>query len=829
MTTAFPNGQFFAADGTVPGWLPVPQGNVPIVYADFVNGHYWYNGASYATLALWLTATSGTFTRTPAATYCGADGLIHSAATGVARFDYDPVTKQPLGIYLEPSFDNQILQSQTFANAAWTKTHVTATDASVVAPDGTTTGSLITETGSGSQAHEVAQNLVGNYGCLSVYARAGTGNFLNLAIDDGTANQYVQAVFDLSQGGITEYSTGNGNTSIGQVLIEPAPDFGDGWYHCILRITDNVGPPTAYTYHIGLAAAAHGNTYSNSGQALYASGGKTIYIWGAQAPSSPLFPFSYVATTTSFVAGGADKLTIGSSWDNASNSVTIVQVCDFRGFAQNINNVLNNGYFGANSDSWGLRGITVQGAFHGTFAQEAFTNTGQVPGVNKNAMRIDSTTVTMSSNGNAPVTSSADSARTAATSIRLGGYETSQDNALQMRLRSFAAWGVGLSNSVLQTLSKNQGVAVPSVVSTINGADTNWVGYPSFCVLPSGYLLVTYLRYHSSVNGAKPSQIMYHTAPGPTGPWSSAAVAVANTNSHVDLANFGSVVLPNGSIVGVCDPVDTSAPYTSGSGTLMGVVGTETSPGVVSWGALTPITGSPFFGVDAAGTEAGDFIASQPFLLPNGKYMQTLYGYKSGASSSNTSLGVIFSSTPADPTSWGNFIILANGDAFTPGRAFSEATPFLDSSNNIVIIVRQGNSISASNQDYWRVTCPAGADPTVLANWSSPIFVAFDGTVGKPDVLGLGNNGMVMFTRGGTGANELNGYVTNWNAAKAPFSSNRAALLSPTYTNFANWYSQSQLLPQTNFIGTAIAIDTVSTIPQILFLQSQINGVGQSQ
>ena len=831
MTTAYPNGQFFA-EGNYPSWLPVPQGQVPIVYADFVNGNYWYSGSAYAGFPAWVAATGGSFNRSTGATYCGSLGLMQSVPIGTTRFDYDPVTKHPLGIYLEPIFDNSILYSQTFSNAAWTKTNVTEADASAIAPDGTTTGALITESGSGTVAHEVSQLLSGDYGCLSVYAKAGTGNYLNLAIDDGVSNAYVQAVFDLSQGGITEYSVGSGNSGlifISFMLIEPAPDFGAGWYHCVLKLRDT-SSPTAMTYHIGLAPAAHGNTYGTAGQALYASGGKTVFIWGAQVPSSPAFPLSYVATTGTVVVGGGDRLIIGAAWDSASISISCNQVYDIRGQSGGgVGNITSGGYYGSNEDSWYAQlNSGISSIVQGPSGSLGSAFTAQIAGVNSDAFRVDATTAIISNNGNPAVTSGAGSARTAATNIRLGGYETSVGLATPMRLRSFAAWKNGFTNTALQSLSKLPGAPAPAIASTVDGADPNWVGYPGFCVLPSGYLLVDYNRYNTSSQGARPAQIMYQTAPAPTGPWSAQAVAVANTNSNIDTQSMTLLTLPSGSILGVCNPSDFTAPYNSsnGLGTLQIVIGTEVSPGVLTWSAPIAISGGPFFGVSAAGTTKGDFTESAPILLPDGKWMQLLYGYKPGASLFST--GAIFSTNPSSPTSWGNFTIIADGSVFTPNRSFDEANAFVDPLGNIVVIIRQEvNSVAVnSGADYWRVVCPAGADPTVAANWRAPTFMAFDVAVGKPDVISLGNNGMWLMTRGAVGSNNLVGYNWSWNNGASPFPGNRAAALEPTFNNRQYWYSQSQLLPGTGFIGTAVGVDSPVAI---YFLVSAINGAGQSQ
>ena len=113
----------------------------------------------------------------------------------------------------------------------------------------------------------------------------------------------------------------------------------------------------------------------------------------------------------------------------------------------------------------------------------------------------------------------------------------------------------------------------------------------------------------------------------------------------------------------------------------------------------------------------------------------------------------------------------------------------------------------------------------VLANWKARTFVAFDSAVGKPDAIGLGNNGMWMMTRGGIGSNALIGYNVNWNAGNAPFPGNRASLLSPTFNNRQYWYSQSQPLTP-GMVGSVLAADGPVGI---YFIQAPFAGVGQSQ
>ena len=805
-----------------PAWLPTPEGQTPIVYADFVLGNYWYNGQTYSTFAAWLTATGGSFTRAQASLYTGADGFLHSAAVNVPRFDYD-TAGNPVGLLLEPGFGNDLLYSQAFSNAAWTKTNVTATDNSVKAPDNTTTGSLITESGSGSQAHEISQSVTApGIGFASIYARAGTGKFLNIALSTSNTNEYVQAIFDLSQGGITEYSIGlaSATPGISQMFCEPAPDVGDGWYHCVLGVRF-FGGASSVLYHFGTAAAAHGNTYSATGQDLHVSAGSTIYLWGAQEPGSPESPLSYVATSGVSLAGGGDDFYIGATWDVAANSLTYFQQTDVRGDVGGAAGYFGNGYSGT-TDSWYLFGPPQTTAYQQPSANQAATQTGLVPGVNGDAIRVDSTVVTISNNGNPVVVSAAGTARPAMTKITPAGHQASM--VRPVRLRKVAAWAAGLSNASLQTLSAVPGNPVPVLTSTIDVGDADWVGYPGLAIMPSGYLLATYVRYANSTQGALPSQIYYRTAPTLAGPWSAAAIAVNNVNNVVDVGGLPVITLPGGTILGV-HSVQNYGTYTGGAGGLRLVTATENSDHSLTW-AQNPIqlTGSPFFGTNAANTVTGDFSATTPILLPNGKWMLPFYGYQPGAG--NTSTGVVFSTTPTSASSWGSFTIIANGAAFTPARSFSEAGAFIDAAGNIVVILRQdASSFALQTTNYWRVVCPSGSDPTVAANWQAPTFVTFDSTVGVPDVLGLGNNGMWMMTRGGIGTNSLIGYNVNWNAGQTPFPGNRASLLNPTFNDRQYWYSQSQLL-NANTIGTVLAADGPVGI---YFIQSPFAGVGQSQ
>ena len=93
-------------------------GPAPTFKQDFVTG----GGGALPQGATFSRATIGTF--------YNQSGLIATASTDVARFDYDPnnVLQQNLFVY-----------SNTFANANWGKTSTTVGITSALAPDGTNT------------------------------------------------------------------------------------------------------------------------------------------------------------------------------------------------------------------------------------------------------------------------------------------------------------------------------------------------------------------------------------------------------------------------------------------------------------------------------------------------------------------------------------------------------------------------------------------------------------------------------------------------------------------------------------------------------------------
>lgn len=185
---------------------------------------------------------------------------------------------------------NLAQRSQTFDNATWTKTNVTITADATTAPDGTVTADCMT-LDAGTVQKYISSNIpssgVGSVVVFSVYAKAGTHEFLQLA-NAGAATYYAN--FNLSTG-VVGSAGANTNAAIF--------DAGGGWYRCVVYF--NGGGPYNNSNRcqaVASATAAYVSTLSATG---------VLYLWGAQLETNPLpagltaLAGTYIPTTTAAV------------------------------------------------------------------------------------------------------------------------------------------------------------------------------------------------------------------------------------------------------------------------------------------------------------------------------------------------------------------------------------------------------------------------------------------------------------------------------------------------------------------------------------------------
>jgi hypothetical protein len=218
-----------------------------------------------------------TFTRATTATYFNSSGVLSTAASGEARFDYNPTTLAPLGLLIEEARTNSLLQSQNFTTT-WSAGNVTVTANTTTAPDGTSTAETFDDDVANG-GHDVGQSIVTTTGTtytLSAFLKNGNRQYAILACS-GSANSYASAKFDLSAGTLgSTVASGAGWSFISSSITS----VGSGWYRC--TITFVVGTTTGNVARIGMATDGTTFTASQRGLEVYTGSDKTIFVWGAQ-------------------------------------------------------------------------------------------------------------------------------------------------------------------------------------------------------------------------------------------------------------------------------------------------------------------------------------------------------------------------------------------------------------------------------------------------------------------------------------------------------------------------------------------------------------------
>lgn len=275
--------------------------NYPSLGMDFVydaDGRYTLNGTVYNDLISFLSAAGGTFTRASVGTYYDITGALQTAASGVPRFDYNPITHAAKGVLIEESRTNLLTKSEEFDDAIYAKTGVSITPNILTAPNGTMTADKMIEGAAGS-FHNITYTVSLSSNVLrtvSIYAKAGERNWIRIQADDGNTTS-ANANFDLSAGVV-------GNTSVGGAAtvsssISPA---GNGWYKCMMTYTLTSATTTRIIYILRTGDGTGTSSYSGNGT----SG---AYFWGAQLEQGA-FATSYIPTTTATVTRAADVLMI---------------------------------------------------------------------------------------------------------------------------------------------------------------------------------------------------------------------------------------------------------------------------------------------------------------------------------------------------------------------------------------------------------------------------------------------------------------------------------------------------------------------------------------
>lgn len=159
---------------------------------------------------------------------------------------------------------NLFTYSQTFQNAIWTKLACTALDNQAIAPDGTLTAALITDSATLLKwVQSVGSADVGATRTMSFYGKAGTMRWVAVYPNNATTGSVN---FDLATGTLGVVTTHAALLGYG---IESV---GNGWYRCFVTFIRTISLSNDRIY---LANANNSASYVGDGTG-------TWYIWGGQ-------------------------------------------------------------------------------------------------------------------------------------------------------------------------------------------------------------------------------------------------------------------------------------------------------------------------------------------------------------------------------------------------------------------------------------------------------------------------------------------------------------------------------------------------------------------
>ena len=260
---------------------------------DGVSGFYLWG------FQLEQRAYATAYTPTTTAAITNYIPALQSYAANVARFDFNPVTGESLGLMVEEQRTNLLSYSQQFdvpyagANT-WGKSNAAPLYGVAIAPDGTFTASKIIEDGTtGTHYIWQQQTTTAQAYTFSVYAKAGERTRLGFREDQTGAS----ALFDLSAGTVAN-TTGSGFTA----TITPV---GNGWYRCTMSGTYAAASTRHQLYVQSSAATAGNSSYAGNGY----SG---VYLWGAQLEAGA-FATSYIPTLLTYSGRGSVGTYIGDN------------------------------------------------------------------------------------------------------------------------------------------------------------------------------------------------------------------------------------------------------------------------------------------------------------------------------------------------------------------------------------------------------------------------------------------------------------------------------------------------------------------------------------
>jgi hypothetical protein len=264
------------------------------------NGVFSFAGDGINGLLAWgAQATEGSSLTPylPTTTAAITQGQIAAAGSNVPRFENDPITGEARGLLIEGGATNLQLYSADITNGS-ARTNITFGATKITAPDGTTSGELVSATTTGATSlRGSTHTIAGTNATGSIFIKQGSLAVVQFWIIDSTTSTTILS-------GTYTFAT-KATTVVSGTGTMTATDVGNGWVRIALSVTTFVSGNNLRFFY-----GFNGGT---------ATAGDSFYLWGVQIEQQS-FASSYIPTTTATVARGADNTlmtgTNFSSWFN---------------------------------------------------------------------------------------------------------------------------------------------------------------------------------------------------------------------------------------------------------------------------------------------------------------------------------------------------------------------------------------------------------------------------------------------------------------------------------------------------------------------------------
>lgn len=278
------------------------------------------------------------------------------------RFEYDPITLQPLGLLIEEPRTNLLTYSLDISNSVWVKSSITTTlnTTDTLSPRGTynavklVAGTSLSDTLYHNDMPITASNYIISYWIF----KRGDHDWVRITTGDSTVFDTFRAWFNLATGvkGITN-TTGAG-VSLGSGMIP----LGNGWYVCWHSGYVSAGFTQIRQYNF--ACDADGSATRVSNAVRYWAWWNLEQLTPSQYNASSGRALSYIPTGASAVTRAGDVVTMPiGSWFN-HNEGTILQTIRTLYTNNDVNVRSVSVWFNNTTESWNhlLLAISYGGA-----------------------------------------------------------------------------------------------------------------------------------------------------------------------------------------------------------------------------------------------------------------------------------------------------------------------------------------------------------------------------------------------------------------------------------------------------------------------------------